>query len=61
MQLPKEEVLTLTPASVQMDTEKILQQELLHVDESETIDYVKQSCIEEIELGRNTTFAQVRP
>ncbi|KAK8466727.1 hypothetical protein PHAVU_008G154713 [Phaseolus vulgaris] len=58
MQLPKEEVLTLTPASVQMDTEKILQQELLHVDESETIDYVKQSCIEEIELGRNTTFAQ---
>ncbi|KAK8466717.1 hypothetical protein PHAVU_008G154713 [Phaseolus vulgaris] len=58
MQLPKEEVLTLTPASVQMDTEKILQQELLHVDESEAIDYVKQSCIEEIELGRNTTFAQ---
>ena len=63
MQLPREEVLTisLTPACVQIDTEKILQQELLHVDESEGIDYVKQSCKEEIELGRNTTFAQVRP
>ena len=63
MQLPREEVLTisLTPAFVQVDTEQISQQELLHVDESEVIDYVKQCCIHEIELERKSTIAQVRP
>jgi len=63
MQLLEEEVQTIspTPAFIQRDTEQISQQELLHVDESEVIHYVKQSCIPEIELERKSTVAQVRP
>ncbi|XP_027927951.1 titin isoform X7 [Vigna unguiculata] len=58
MQLPKENVQTIspTPAYVQCNTDQILNKELLHVDESEIIDYVKQSRIPEIEL--DTTIAQ---
>lgn len=64
MHLPQEEIQTtsLTPAVVQGNTKQISQHELLHVDESEeTIDYVKQSCIPEIELERRSTIAQVSP
>jgi len=62
-QLPKEEVqiTSPTPAFVQRDTAQISQQELLHIDESEVIDYVKQSCIQEIELDIKSTTFQVRP
>ncbi|CAJ1783758.1 unnamed protein product [Sphenostylis stenocarpa] len=47
MQFPEEEV-----------TDQILQQELQHIDELEVIDYVKQSCIPEIELDRKYTIIQ---
>ena len=63
MKLPKEEVQTRSPSAgfVQHDTDKILQQELLELDQSEVIDYVMQSCIPEIEFDRKSIIAQVRP
>ncbi|XP_014524009.1 titin homolog isoform X6 [Vigna radiata var. radiata] len=59
-QLPEEEVQirSPTPAFVQGDTDRISQQELLLVDESEVIDFVEQSCIPEIELDRKSTTVQ---
>jgi len=63
MQLPKEEVQIRSPIHpfVQGVTDQISQQELLHINESEVIDYVKQSCTPEIELDRKSTAVQVRP
>ena len=57
MKLAEEDLQT---ALVQHDTDHILHQELLHVDESEVIDYVKQSSIPEIEHDRKSTIVQVR-
>ena len=63
MKLSEEEVQTRspTPAVVQDDTDQLSQQELLHVDESEVIDYIKQSCRPQIEFDRKSTIVQVRP
>lgn len=57
----KVQTLAPTPAFVHSDMEQISQEELLHVDESKVIEYVKQSCIRETELQRKSTIPQVRP
>ncbi|XP_047177639.1 golgin subfamily B member 1-like isoform X3 [Vigna umbellata] len=60
MHLLEEEIQTISPthAFVQSDMEQISQEELLHVDESKVIDYVKQSFIRETNLERKSTIAQ---
>ena len=62
IQLPREDVQrrSHTLDFVQRDTDHISHQELPHVEDSEVIDYVKHSCIQEIELDRKSTIAQVR-
>lgn len=65
MQLPRKEVRTRspTPAFVQSNIDQISQQEPLHVDESEVIDYMKQSSLTEpeIQLDKKSTMVQVSP
>jgi len=58
----EEEIQTRSPppAFVQGDTNQILHQETLHVNESEVIDDAKLSCIPEIELHENAIIVQVR-
>ncbi|XP_027927966.1 titin homolog isoform X20 [Vigna unguiculata] len=60
IQLPREDVQrrSHTLDFVQRDTDHISHQELPHVEDSEVIDYVKHSCIQEIELDRKSTIAQ---
>lgn len=65
MQLPRKEVRTRspTPTFVQGNIDQISQQEPLHVDESEVIDYMKQSSLTEpeIQLDKKSTMVQVSP
>ena len=63
MQLSEKEVQTRspTPAFVKGNTDQISQQELQHVDESEVIDYMKQSSLPEIQLDRKSIVVQVSP
>lgn len=62
MHLLEEEVQTISPthAFVQSDMEQISEEELLHVDESKFIDYIKQNCIRETNLETESNIAQVR-
>ncbi|KAK7395723.1 hypothetical protein VNO78_16290 [Psophocarpus tetragonolobus] len=60
MQLPEEEVLTTlpTPAFVQVDTDKNLQQQSLHNDELEAINIAQKGCLPEIKPDGMSTILE---